>query len=93
MREKFEWDEVNRERNLAKHGLDFVEVSEFHWEQALVVVDQRKEYGEDRFVAYGPLQGRVVIVVFSRREGIIRVISLRRANEREKRFYESKIKD
>jgi len=89
--DRYEWDESKRLRNVVKHGFDFVSVADFEWDQALVFTDTRQDYGEMRLIAYGPLRGRIVVVVFALRGGIKRVISLRKANEREIRVYESRI--
>lgn len=91
MMEQYEWDEAKRLQNVVKHGFDFVSLAEFVWDHALVVTDTRQDYGEMRLIAYGPLRGRIVVVVFSLRGEIRRIISLRKANEREIRIYESRI--
>jgi len=44
----FEWDEAKRSTNIAKHGIDFVEVPEMLGGPMLVVPDTRKDYGEAR---------------------------------------------
>lgn len=89
----YEWDEAKRFRNVEKHGLDFIDVLDFQWDDAVLVDDKRQAYGEDRFIAYGPLRDRLVVLAFTPRLGVTRLISLRRANEREVRWYESRIND
>ena len=44
------WDDNKRAANLAKHGVDFAAVEGFDWETALTAVDDRRDYGEDRFI-------------------------------------------
>jgi uncharacterized DUF497 family protein len=68
---------------LRKHGVDFAIVQNFDFETALVLRDNRKNYGEERYRAYGTINGRLHALVFTRREGRIRVISLRKSNTRE----------
>jgi uncharacterized DUF497 family protein len=79
----YAWDERKRASNLRKHGVDFAIVQDFSFETALVLRDDRKSYGEERYRAYGTIKGRLHALVFTRREGRIRVISLRKSNARE----------
>jgi uncharacterized DUF497 family protein len=86
----YEWDEKKRAANLEKHGLDFVDaINLFKSAELLVVQDDRKDYGERRFIAYGCLNNRVYVVVYvqCRLDGV-RLIPLRKANRREVMFYE-----
>jgi uncharacterized DUF497 family protein len=87
---EFTWDEGKRLINLTKHGLDFEDA---HWaltDEAFVVEDMRGEYGEPRFILYGPLFGRIVVIAFTMRGDVIRIISMRKANQREQRSYHQK---
>jgi uncharacterized DUF497 family protein len=43
---RYEWDEAKRETNQQKHGIDFVEVSDFAWNEAVIIDDRRRDYGE-----------------------------------------------
>jgi uncharacterized DUF497 family protein len=83
----YEWNEIKRKANLAKHGVDFTAIEAFAWEEALVIPDTRKDYGEPRFLAFGPIDDRLHCLAFSVRGGSIRVISLRKANRREVKRY------
>ena len=85
MARTFEWDERKRRANLEKHGLDFDDVRRFEWETAVTFVDDRRDYGEARYRAYGYLDGRVCAVAFTVRGETVRVISLRRTRPRETR--------
>ena len=85
---EFEWDEAKRRRNLEKHGVDFAYALEFAWEDALVIVDDRFCYGEERRIALGMFRGRVHVVVHTVRGNVTRMIGFRRANARERRDYE-----
>jgi uncharacterized DUF497 family protein len=80
---ELEWDETKRRANLAKHGFDFDDLSDFDWDSAKVTVDDRIDYQEDRFVAFGPFRGQICSVVFTRRAKRVRVISFRAANRKE----------
>lgn len=87
----FEWDEDKRLRNLARHGLDFEDTPRIFEADLFVAEDKRYGYDEQRFIAYGLLAGRVVVVAFTLRdEDTVRVISMRKANKREQRTYHQK---
>lgn len=81
---EFEWDEAKRTSNLVKHGLDFVDVERLDWTTARIERDHRFEYGEDRFIAVGALDGALVAVAFTPRAGITRIVSMRPASRRER---------
>jgi hypothetical protein len=84
---EFEWDEWKRAANLAKHGLDFADVARFDWDRAAVEADLRLQYGEDRFRAFGWLDGEMHSIAFTLRNGVVRVLSFRYANRKERRIY------
>lgn len=81
------WDEAKRAANLAKHGVDFVVLGDFDWSAANIFEDRRRPYGEARFVAHGVIGGRLHAVVFTPRDDLLRIVSLRKANSREIRAY------
>lgn len=90
----FEWDEQKREANLMKHGLDFADASRIFAFPLLEHLDDREDYGEDRWIGIGSLDGRVVVIVYTEPdENTIRVISLRKALSHEQRRYERHLKD
>lgn len=84
----FTWDEGKRAANLAKHGVDFIAAENFDFGSALVVVDRREDYRELREIALGFIGMRLHVMVFTRRGDGLRIISLRKANKREERYYE-----
>ncbi|WP_444668278.1 BrnT family toxin [Cereibacter changlensis] len=79
----WDWDEEKRRSNLAKHGVDFAAVADFDWDEAFVEPDVRQDYGEVRQRATGPIGVRLCVLVYTRRAGRMRIISLRKANARE----------
>jgi hypothetical protein len=81
------WDEAKRTANLAKHGVDFVVLGDFDWRDANIFEDRRRPYGEVRMVAHGLIRGRLHVVVYTFRDDMLRIISLRKANSREIRAY------
>jgi uncharacterized DUF497 family protein len=78
----YEWDGAKRLSNLDRHGVDFAAIEAFEWSEALTFEDRRFDYGETREVAVGILDGRLHVAVFQRREGRIRLISLREGQQR-----------
>lgn len=60
-----EWDETKRQFNLENHGLDFASAIDFDWSSALISEDTRREYAETRYMAFGKLQGRLTVLVFT----------------------------
>lgn len=84
---EFEWDETKRLMNLDKHGIDFIDVREVFDGDIVTVEDDRYSYGEQRFITFGLLQGRVIAVVHTDRDDSIRIISARKATKYEQRTY------
>jgi uncharacterized DUF497 family protein len=81
----FEWDDEKRELNLAKHGIDFdgaIEV--FH---GPIILRRSDRNNEERWTALGYSDNRLIVVVFTRRTDVIRIISARRARKNEEREY------
>ena len=78
-------------KNAIERGLPFVVVSEFDFSSALFTKDERRAYAETRYVAMGLLHGRLHVLCFTETVDGIRVISYRRANDREVKAY-AKIK-
>jgi len=87
------WDESKRRRNIKRHGLDF-EGADAIWDNFTVTrEDVREDYGEKRLVTFGLLKGEVVVLVHTDRNDDIHVISLRRAEKYEARYYFEIAKD
>lgn len=85
---KYEWDGEKKAANEAKHGIGFEEAVTFEWDAAFVTCDLRADYGEPRFTALGFIEACLCVMIFTRRGDVIRIISLRKANARERKFYE-----
>ena len=71
IRMNFEWDDIKRKLNIKKHGIDFINVSKIFDVYTLTIKDYRFDYGEERFVTLGILEGRVVAVVHTENEDSI----------------------
>jgi len=87
---KLEFDSTKNRQNFEKHGLWFEDTHDLEWDTAVYKPDNRKEYGEQRFVAYVPKRGRLYIVCITLRRDVIRIISYRKANSREEIYYAKK---
>jgi uncharacterized protein len=85
----FEWDETKNLENIRKHEIDFVDVPNMFDGEMLVELDNRFEYGEERWVGIGFLGPGIAVVVWTERhEDAIRIISARRANRHERKRFE-----
>ena len=80
---KLHYDPIKSARNEAERGLPFAAAAAFDFDSALYLVDERKEYGEIRYIAIGYLGARLHVLCFTEASDGIRVISFRKANERE----------
>jgi uncharacterized protein len=86
--ENFEWDEDKAVRNLARHDISFEEATRvFRDPYAIEALDDRKAYGEDRFILIGLAGNRVLTVVYTERNEHIRIISARKATKYEQENY------
>ena len=88
---KLEWDDKKRNNALAERGLDFADVARIDWDTAFTVEDARVAYAEARFVTMAPINNRLCVFAWCQRGEALRVISLRKANERETTKYEKAI--
>ena len=84
---RIEFDPAKDITNRAKHGVSLALAGELDWEAALVWIDERIEYGEVRAIALAPKIEILYYVAFVDRGEVRRVISLRRANRREVKYY------
>jgi len=84
---EFAWDENKRLINLRKHGVDFVDVPFIFNGDTVTVEDNRYSYDEQRFVTFGLLQGRVIAVIHTENDDLIRIISVRKATKYEQPTY------
>jgi uncharacterized DUF497 family protein len=84
----FEWDEAKAADNYRNHGVTFdLAKSVFADPFAIDRVDDREDYGEDRFIILGMVDGRLLFVAYTIRNDTIRIISARGAEPHEKRKY------
>ena len=91
----FDWDNNKNQSNIAKHGISFEEaIAIFDDPNVLNYEDTRFNYGETRFVSIGQIilvtqeKTVIIVVIHTQRNQTIRLISARKANERERKRYE-----
>ncbi len=85
----FDWDENQRQTNLAKHGIDFVRAKEIWDGPVLEIPSPQTDHAEERFIVLGVVDGEVIAVVFIWRRRIRRFVSARMARNNEKALYEN----
>lgn len=87
---RFVWDPRKNQENIRNRNLDFAEARNIFQRPMLRMLDDRYDYGEDRWIAIGMLDSvRIVVVVFTERdENTIRIISMRKALSHEQKRYE-----
>jgi len=91
---KIEYDLEKRLATLEDRGLDFKDAPEvFASTRRITWADTRQDYGEWRETTMGELAGRLVIVVHTTRGDATRIISIRKANEREQRWFEKQFEE
>jgi uncharacterized protein len=88
---KFEWDPKKTAQNLKKHGVGFPEASTVFGDPLEVtILDPDHSEGEARFLSLGMSEaGRLLVVAYTEREGVIRIIHARPAAPKERRHHES----
>ena len=88
---QLEWDDAKNRSNSAKHGLDFADAELVFAGPCVTFIDDRFDYGEERFVTLGLLVGRLVTIAHAPRGEATRIISMRKANRREQKIYQKRL--
>jgi uncharacterized protein len=78
--------------NIAKHGISLARAEEMDMAPAIIREDERFDYGETRYIAFGDIDNALHCLVFTFRGSKVRAISLRRANKKEVRRYDRQTK-
>ena len=89
MKLEFEWDEAKAEANWRTHGVSF-ELAQTVFRDVFAIerLDDRADYGEQRFIMIGAAEGHVILfVAYTEREQRIRIVSARRATAHEEADY------
>lgn len=84
---RFTWSEAKRATNLKDHGIDFADAARVFEGPTYTFEDDRFGYDEQRFVTLGLLAGVPVSIIHTKDEDEIRVISFRKATQRETQIY------
>ena len=83
----FSYDESKNKTNLAKHSVALSDAELLEWDSLICTSDARRDYGEFRFIGFELIGERLYCVVFTMRGETHHIISLRKANNREKENY------
>ncbi len=84
---KFEWDEAKRKSNIKKHGFDFVDAEKVFDGATFTINDGRFDYGKNRYITLGMLEGIVIVITHLEEDELIRIISIRKATKNEQKIY------
>jgi uncharacterized DUF497 family protein len=84
---RIRFDPRKRLRTVEQRGLDFLDAVSIFAGPTIEAPDRRRDYGEERIVCFGLLRGRAIIVLYTERNGIRHIISMRKANDREQRRF------
>lgn len=88
---KVSFDQAKRARSLAERGLDVADAAVVFEGPTATQTDDRHDYGEPRFIIAGLLAGRVVVLVWTPRDGSTRVISMRHAHADEAAWWRERM--
>ena len=88
-----EFDAAKRDATFEVRGLDMARAGEVFAGATLTIEDDRQDYGENRFITIGFLAERMVILVWTHRNGARRIISMRKAIEREQALYTPRFRE
>lgn len=89
---KITFHQAKRDATLAARGLDFTDAATLLAGPTLTLIDDRHNYGEQRFQTYGLLHDRLVIIVWTSRESACHVISMRHCNDRERAQFQHQLR-
>ena len=90
----FEWDEAKSEECYTQHGFDFAYAARAFFDPNRIVhADTRHSYGEERYQLIGMIEKRLFIVIYTPRHDVMRIVSARKANQREVKYYENSTRD
>lgn len=90
----FEWDDQKNLENIRRHGIDFRDVPSLFQYYMVIDLDERSDYGEERWLGIGMLRNSVAVVIFTEREkDTIRIIYAGQANKYERQQYQRALSD
>jgi uncharacterized DUF497 family protein len=87
-----EFDPAKDAKNVADRGISLARAAELFQGVYVAAEDDRRDYGETRMIAFGRIDGRLHVCIYTDRGDVRRIISLRKANGREKARFDRQIK-
>lgn len=87
----YEWDEEKSQKNLSERGLSFEDAESVFAGPCVTFEDTRLDYGEPRYITFGLLEGRLVVIAHTPRGEKNRIISMRKGNDREQKIYQERL--
>ncbi|MBE9511948.1 MAG: BrnT family toxin [Bacteroidetes bacterium] len=84
---KMEWDKAKRKSNIKKYGFDFVDTVKVFDGATFTINDDRFDYGKNRYITLGMLEGIVIVIAHLEEDELIRIISMRKATKNEQKIY------
>lgn len=88
---RIEFDSAKRDATIEKRGLDMARAAEVFAGRHITFADIRFHYGENRFLTFGLLDDRLIVLAWTPRGTATRIISTGKANEREERRYRRRL--
>ncbi len=88
MKLEFHWKKSAKNKADPSRGFGLELAGDVEWETSVTIIDERYDYAEIRFITYGLIRKRLYVLIWTPRGEKRRVISLRKANNREMKFYE-----
>ncbi|WP_413893986.1 BrnT family toxin [Candidatus Skiveiella danica] len=91
---QFEWDDSKSELCFRQRGFDFAYAAQAFFDPMRIIrPDDRHSYGEERYQLMGKIEQRLFVIVYTPRQQAMRIISARKANQREMTHYEDRSHD
>ncbi len=87
----YEWDEKKNQKNIKRRGLNFADAEIVFSGSCLTFEDTRFDYGEPRYITFGLLEQRLIVIAHTPRGEHTRIISMRKGNDREKNTYQERL--
>ncbi len=87
----FEWDELKRQGNIAKHRVDFIRAIAIFLGPTVTTEDSRFDYGEVRYRSIGLVGADCFVVVYTERDSILRIISAWKGGRRDQAYYDAHV--
>lgn len=84
---RISYDAAKRQKTMAERGLDFEDADQVFAGATVDFIDDRRDYGERRWLSFGKLRKRMVVLVWTERGTARHIISMRKANGREQQKY------